>query len=85
MGSSIIDEYIAHFEHLLQKAGWDQMLRGSLFQFKQGLERKIHLQILQKEPIPAETLDAWEKVAHQEVERQAFIDASLRPKEFRGS
>jgi hypothetical protein len=63
MGTNMIDEYIAHFEHLLQKAGWDHTSCGSLFQFKRGLDRRIHLKILQKEPMPAKTLDAWEKVA----------------------
>jgi hypothetical protein len=33
--------------------------------------------------MPAETLDAWEEAARKEVERQAFIDASLGPWEFR--
>ncbi len=81
MGNGTIDKYIAHFEHLLQKAGWDQTSRGSLFQFKRGLERKIHLRILQRDPIPAETLDAWEEAVCREVEHQAFIDTSLGPKE----
>ena len=57
------------------------MSRGSLFQFKRGLERKIHLRILQRDPIPAETLDAWEEAVCREVEHQAFIDTSLGPKE----
>jgi hypothetical protein len=39
MGGKTIDEYIANFEHLLQKAGWDCTSRGSLFQFKKGLDR----------------------------------------------
>ncbi len=63
MGSRSINEYVAQFEHLLQKAGWDCTSRGSLFQFKKGLDRKIHLKILQKEPMPVETLDAWEEAA----------------------
>ena len=67
MGNKSINEYIAQFEHLLQKAGWDHMLQGSLFQFKKGLDRKIHLKILQKEPMPAEALDAWEEVAWCDV------------------
>jgi hypothetical protein len=79
MGTNTIDEYIARFEHLLQKAGWDRTSRGSLFQFKKGLDRRIHLKILQKEPMPAETLDDWEEAARKEVECQAFIDASLGP------
>ena len=46
MGSKIINKYVAQFKHLLQKAGWDCTLQGSLFQFKKGLDRKIHLRIL---------------------------------------
>jgi hypothetical protein len=38
MGSKTIDEYIAHFGHLLQKAGWDHTSQGSLFQFKKRLD-----------------------------------------------
>jgi len=68
MGTHMIDEYIARFEHLLQKAGWDRTSRGSLFQFKKGLDRRIHLKILQKEPMLAKTLDAWEEAARKEVE-----------------
>ena len=63
MGNMSIDEYITQFEHLLQKAGWDRTSRGFLFQFEKGLDQWIHLKILQKEPMPAETLDDWEEVA----------------------
>ena len=79
----MIDEYVANFEHLLQKAGWDHTSQGLLFQFKRGLDWCIHLKILQKEPMLAEMLDAWEEAACREVERQAFIDASLGPYELR--
>jgi len=58
IGNSTINKYIAHFKHLLQKAGWDHTSRGSLFQFKRGLKRNIHLQTLQNEPMPAKDLDA---------------------------
>jgi hypothetical protein len=58
MGNKSIDEYIAQFELLLQKVGWDHTSRGSLFQFKRGLDWRIYLKILQKEPMPAEALDA---------------------------
>jgi hypothetical protein len=58
MGNKMIDKYIVRFEHLLQKAGWDHTLQGSLFQFKRGLDHRIYLKILQKEPMPAETLEA---------------------------
>jgi len=69
MGNKTIDKYIAQFEHLLQKAGWDHTSRGSLFQFKKGLDRKIHLKVLQWEPMPAENLDEWEEAAQKEVEQ----------------
>jgi len=68
MGNSTIDKYIAHFEHLLQKASWDRTSRGSLFQFKRGLKRKIHIWILQKEPIPNEMLDVQEEATYKKVE-----------------
>ena len=84
MNNKSINEYIAQFEHLLQKVGWDRTSQGSLFQFKKGLDRKIHLKILQWDPMLAETLDEWEEATRKEVERQAFIDASLGPREFRG-
>jgi hypothetical protein len=32
--------------------------------------------------MPTKMLDKWEEAARQEVERQAFIDTSLGPKEF---
>jgi hypothetical protein len=32
--SLMIDKYVACFEHLLQKAGWDCTIQGLLFQFK---------------------------------------------------
>jgi len=57
MGNKTINEYIAQFEHLLQQAGWDRTSRGSLFQFKKGLDRKIHLKVLQQEPMPTKDLD----------------------------
>jgi hypothetical protein len=34
--------------------------------------------------MPVEVLDDWEEAVRKEVERQAFIDASLGPKEFCG-
>ena len=82
MENKSINEYIAQFEHLLQKAGWDHTSWGSLFQFKKGLDWRIHLKILQKEPMLAKMLDDWEEAAWKEVKRQAFIDASLGPREF---
>ncbi len=56
--------------------------RKDPFPVQKGLDRKIHLRILQKEPMLVETLDTWKEAARREVERQAFIDASLGPREF---
>ena len=35
--------------------------------------------------MPNKMLDVWEEAACKEVKQQAFIDASLRPREFRGT
>jgi len=82
MENKSVNEYVTQFKHLLQRAGWDCTACGSLFQFKRGLNQGIHLKILQREPMPTKTLDNWEEAAQKEVECQAFIDASLRPRNF---
>jgi hypothetical protein len=57
-----IDEYVATFEHLLSKAGWDRDAHGSLEMFKQGLRKGLHATILQRDPIP-NTINEWQAAA----------------------
>ena len=78
MKSDEIDEYIATFEHLLSKAGWDRNAHGSLEMFKQGLRKGLHATILQRDPMPV-TIDEWQAAARREVQRHRLIFASLGP------
>ena len=74
-----IDEYIAAFEHLIIRAGWERVAKGSLEMFKQGLRKGIHYTILQRDPIP-QTFDEWQAAARREVERRRMVMASLGPR-----
>ena len=57
-----INKYIATFEHLLARAGWDRTAHGSIEMFKQGLQKGIHAGILQKDPLPI-GIDQWQAAA----------------------
>ena len=74
-----IDEYIATFEHLLARAGWDRAAHRSIEMFKQGLQKGIHAGILQKDPLPI-GIDQWQAAARKEVQRRRLIFASLGPR-----
>ena len=58
-----IDEYIAAFENLIIRAGWECGAKGSLDVFK-----GIHYTISQRDPIP-QSLDDWQTAARCKVER----------------
>ena len=73
-----IDKYIATFEHLLARAGWDWAAHRSIEMFKQGLRKGIHASILQKDPLPI-GIDQWQAAAQKEVQRRCLIFASLGP------
>ena len=57
-----VDEYIASYENLLARAGWDRTAHGSIEMFKQGLRKGIHAGILQKDPLPV-SIDEWQAAA----------------------
>ena len=42
-----IDKYVAQFEQLLLRAGWEHRAKGSLKMFKKGLCNHIHYTMLQ--------------------------------------
>ena len=73
-----INDYIATFESLIVKAGWEQAAQGSLKIFKQGLTPGIHYQILNRNPVPR-TIDDWYAAAREEMMRRQMICASLGP------
>ena len=74
-----IDDYIATFESLIVKAGWERAAQGSLEMFKQGLTPGIHYRILNRNPVPR-TIDDWYAAAREEMTRQQMICTSLGPR-----
>jgi hypothetical protein len=77
-GDRQLDNYIAEFETLLQKACWERDMQGAVNLFKQGLKLNLHCAILHQENLPR-TLNQWIITAHLEAERMALVKASLRP------
>jgi len=69
------DEYIAAFEYLLIRAGWERDARGSLEMFKQGLRKGLHWTFLQRDPMPT-TIDKWQAAAQREVKHRRMAFAS---------
>ena len=74
-----IDEYIATFEHLREKAGWERTAHGTLEMFKKGLPRRLHWTILQRDPMPT-NIDEWISAARRKIQRRRMILASLGPR-----
>jgi hypothetical protein len=74
-----IDDYIATFEYLLARAGWERNARGTLEMFKQGLRKGLHWTIIQRDPIPQD-LDRWQAATRREVQRRRLALASLGPR-----
>jgi len=63
-----IDEYIAHFEVLLAKAGWQHQEKGSIDMFFNGLTKSVQRRILSVYSILPTTLDKWQSAARQIVQ-----------------
>ena len=61
-----IDDYIATFESLIVKAGWERAAQGSLEMFKQGLTLGIHYWILNRNLVPR-TIDNWYTATREEM------------------
>jgi len=78
MRGNKIDEYIATFEHLREKAGWECAAYGMLEMFKKGLLRQLHWTILQWDPMLT-NIDKWILAAWHEIQRWCMILASLGP------
>jgi hypothetical protein len=66
MEGNQVDEYIAKFENLLQKADIPQTEVGSIQKFKDGLQQEILQAVLNKETWPI-TIDQWEEAARHKV------------------
>ena len=74
-----IDEYIAHFEVLLAKAGWQCHEKGSMDMFFNGLTKNVQRRILSVYSILPTTLDEWQSAARQIVQRHRLIDVKIGP------
>jgi hypothetical protein len=58
----LIDQYISHFEDLMQKASWGEYDQGTINMFRQGLHDAMQKAIFLKDPIPV-LFDGWKEVA----------------------
>lgn len=67
-----IDQYIARFEDLAEKAGWSQTDRGTKNRFQKGLHRAMQKAIFRKDPIPM-TFAGWKEAARKEASRYALM------------
>jgi Retrotransposon gag protein len=63
-----INKYIAHFEVLLAKAGWQCHEKGSIDMFFNGLTKNVQRRILSVYSILPITLDEWQSAARQIVQ-----------------
>jgi hypothetical protein len=58
----LINQYILHFEDLMQKASWGEYDQGTINMFRQGLHDAMQKAIFLKDPIPV-LFDGWKEVA----------------------
>ncbi len=72
MQANNIDNYIAKFKNLVQKAGIPRQEQGILDRFKEGLKRGIHATILHWDQWPTD-LDQWQEQACYKVRRLSII------------
>jgi len=74
-----IDEYIAHFEVLLTRAGWSRQDKGSIDIFFNGLTKAVQRKILRYMPPSLSTIDEWQTAARQVVQRYRLMDVKIGP------
>jgi hypothetical protein len=74
-----IDKYIAHFEVLLAKAGWQCHKKRSIDMFFNGLTKNVQRRILSVYTILLVTLDEWQTAARQIMQQHRLIDVKIGP------
>ena len=72
-----IDEHITHFEVLLVKAGWNWGDKGSIDLFFISLTKSVQRKILSLNTILPVTLEEWQSVARQVIQRYRLMDVKL--------
>ena len=70
-----IDQYIACFEDLMDKAGWLERDCSTINTFWQGLHKPMQKAIFMKDPIPT-TFTAWKEAAHKEASHYALMKST---------
>ena len=70
------DNYIALFERLINRAGWDRSAHGSIEMFKKGLPRKMIFAILNRDQTPV-TIREWQQALRNEIQRKEMIHTTL--------
>src|SRR5882762_9617505 len=83
MKNGRLDDYVATFDELVQRAGWERNTHGTLNLFKQGLPVYLHRAVLARENLP-QNLDEWIASCRMEVQRSALKRSSLGPTGGRG-
>jgi hypothetical protein len=79
MKDNQINKYIAHFEVLLAKAGWQHHEKGSIDMFLNGLTKNVQRRILSVYSILPIPLDEWQSAARQIVQRHRLINVKIGP------
>ena len=70
------DNYIALFERLINRAGWDRLAHSSIEMFKKGLPCKMIFAILNRDQTPV-TIGEWQQALRNEIQRKEMIHATL--------
>ena len=80
-----IDQYIARFEDLMERAQWGERDRGTINTFRRGLHEAMQKAIFLKDPIPT-TFTQWKEAARNEASRYALMKSAgmFQKREQRG-
>ena len=70
-----IDQYIAQFEDLMDKAGWLERDRSTINTFWQGLHEPMQKAIFMKDPIPT-MFTAWKEATCKEASWYALMKSA---------
>ena len=70
-----IDQCIAHFKDLMQKANWTEHDRSTINTFQCGLHKPMQKAIFLKDPIPT-TFTQWKEAVHKEASCYALMKST---------
>jgi hypothetical protein len=76
MKNSDLDNYIAHFNHLANRAGYSRDAAATIDLFAKGLDRGLLHSILGRDTVPT-TMEEWERAARREQQKYALKSAMM--------